>query len=207
MNAATGTRRCRSTDPSSRILSERTLVTGSTRGHGLNAGPSLALRDRLRGWMVGLELRNACTSQVRAMYLRYRGKLPSARPRFASRDRSRLSWADWDKPIGARLNSEHCCRCGQTVRPRLSCQCHQITTPIPTIAARTSTNSKAEFSIHAIAGMPNANLPGKNVHAGGEGAERKQREDLETGRSGVQNPLHACQEHHVHHKQERDPVQ
>jgi hypothetical protein len=52
-----------------------------------------------------------------------------------------------------------------------------------------------------------ANLPGKNVHAGGEGAERKQREDREAGRSGVQNPLHACQEHHVHHKQERDPVQ
>jgi hypothetical protein len=59
-------------------------------------------------------------------------------------------------PIGARLNSEHCRRCGQTVRPRLSCQCHQITAPIPTITAKTSSNSKAEFSIHAIAGMPNA---------------------------------------------------
>ena len=100
MNAATGTRRCRSTDPSSRILSERALMTGSTRGQGLNAGPSLALRDRLRGWMVGLDLRNACTSQVRAMYLRYRGKLPSARPRFASRDRSRLSWATGISRLG-----------------------------------------------------------------------------------------------------------
>src|SRR5205807_1972471 len=55
-------------------------------------GPSWGSRraDSMAG-VVGLELRNACTSQVGSRYLRYHNKSPPAGPKFASRDRSRLS--------------------------------------------------------------------------------------------------------------------
>jgi len=52
-----------------------------------------------------------------------------------------------------------------------------------------------------------ADLPGQHMHAGGEGAERQQGENSETRGGGGEIALDTCQQQHVHHDEERQPVQ
>ena len=77
-----------------------------------------------------------------------------------------------------------------------------------------STKINAEFSIHAIAGMPSAmnsprkaDLPREDVNPGSEGAKCQQGSDCHTSRVGTEDPLNVWQKEQIHHDHERQPMQ
>ena len=52
-----------------------------------------------------------------------------------------------------------------------------------------------------------ADLPREHMHARGKGAKRQQGENRQPRRLRGKNPLHAAEQHQIHHQQEGEPMQ